>query len=97
MKVLNLHLDVVLLHEQQPYRKIKEKKWGTEGAYSSEPQKAHPTSEFILVSKNDGRALFCVAGSSEWVSEADEILSFDGLKKIQYPSTWKFFLVKCYI
>jgi len=31
---------------------------GAEGAHLSEPQKAHPTSEFILVLKNGGCSLF---------------------------------------
>ena len=45
---------------------MKKNKWKmkeiqyTEGAQSLEPQKAHPTSEFILVSYNGGLVLLCL-------------------------------------
>jgi len=52
------------------------RKNSTEGAHSSEPQKAHPTSEFILGSQNDGHARLYLASSlvivvREAGSEAD--------------------------
>ena len=36
---------------------------GTEGKYSSEPEKAHPTGEFIIVAKLSGHVLGCLASS----------------------------------
>jgi len=38
---------------------MKEKQ-GTEGAYSSEPQKAHLTSEFTIVPYNFSHSLLCL-------------------------------------
>jgi len=45
---------MAFLHAEED--KDKKKKHGTEYRYSSEPQKAHPTGEFIIVAK----AMCCI-------------------------------------
>ena len=50
-----------------------ERKDSTEGAHSLEPQKAHPTTEFILGSQNDGCALLYLASSLATVVSETEI------------------------
>ena len=50
---------MALLHEEEDdhNHKDKKKEQGTEDRYSSEPEKAHPTGEFIIVAKFGGHVL----------------------------------------
>ena len=36
---------------------------GAEGKHSSESQKAHATGELVIVAKNDGHMMYCLASS----------------------------------
>jgi len=49
---------MVFLHEVEDYHNTtdKRKEYGAEDRYSSEPQKAHLTGEFIIVAKFGGHA-----------------------------------------
>jgi len=42
------------------FRKRKKSLQGAEDAQSSEPQKAHLTNEFVVVTNNGGHALLCL-------------------------------------
>ena len=48
-----------LLHEEEGdhNHKDEKKEHGAEDGYSSEPQKAHPTGEFVIMAKFDGHVL----------------------------------------
>jgi len=49
---------VVFLHEEDNHNTTdKRKEYGAEDRYSSEPQKAYPTGEFVIVAKFGGHAL----------------------------------------
>jgi len=49
---------MAFLHEEDNYNTTDERKeYGTEDRYSSEPQKAHLTGEFVIVAKFGGHAL----------------------------------------
>ena len=51
---------MAFLHEEEDdHNQIKDEKkvHGTEDRYSSEPPKAHPTGEFVIVAKFGGHAL----------------------------------------
>ena len=49
---------MALLHEQDDHNHKDEKKeHGVEDRYSLEPQKAHPTGEFVIVAKFGGHVL----------------------------------------
>ena len=49
---------MTFLHEEDDHNHKDEKKeYGTEDRYSSEPQKAHLTGEFVIVAKFGGHAL----------------------------------------
>ena len=49
---------MAFLHEEDDHNHTDEKKkYGTEDRYSSEPQKAHLTGEFVIVAKFGGHAL----------------------------------------
>jgi len=49
---------MAFLHEEEDdYNHKMKKEHGTEDRYSSEPQKAHPTSEFVIVAKFGGHTL----------------------------------------
>ena len=49
---------MAFLHEEDDHTHTDEKKeYGVEDRYSSEPQKAHPTCEFVIVAKFGGHAL----------------------------------------
>ena len=52
---------MALLHEEDDHNHKNEKKeHGAENSYSSEPQKAHPTGEFVIVAKFGGNVLRCL-------------------------------------
>ena len=48
---------MAFLHKAEDDHNHKDGKHGTEDRYSSEPQKAHPTGEFVIVAKFGGHAL----------------------------------------
>ena len=50
---------MALLHEEEGNNSHKDEKkeHGAENKYSSEPHKAHPTGEFVIVAKFGGHAL----------------------------------------
>jgi len=50
---------MAFLHEEEDDHSTKDerKEYGTEDRYSSEPQKAHLTGEFVIVAKFGGHAL----------------------------------------
>jgi len=50
---------MAFLHEEEDDHNTTDerKEYGTENRYSSEPQKAHLTGEFVIVAKFDGHAL----------------------------------------
>ena len=50
---------MAFLHEEEDdhNHKDEKKEHAAEGTYSSEPQKAHPTGEFVIVAKFGGYAL----------------------------------------
>jgi len=50
---------MVLLHEEEPNGRGKEQR-GVEAPYSSEPQKAHLTGEFVGVLQNCGCTMLCL-------------------------------------
>jgi len=54
---------MALLHEEEDNHKHKDEKkeHGAEDRYSSEPQKAHPTGEFVIVAKFGGHVLHHLA------------------------------------
>jgi len=53
---------MALLHEEDDHNHKDEKKeHGAEDRYSSEPQKAHLTGEFVIVAKYGGHVLCCLA------------------------------------
>ena len=55
----NKHTGMALLHEEENdhNHKDKKKEQGLEDRYSSEPEKAHPTGEFVIVAKFGGHVL----------------------------------------
>jgi len=55
----NQHIGIALLHEEEgDHNNTDERKeYGTEDRYSSEPQKAHLTGEFVIVAKFGGHVL----------------------------------------
>ena len=55
----NYHAGMAFLHEEEDdHNHTDEKKqYGAEDRYSSEPQKAHLTGEFVIVAKFGGHAL----------------------------------------
>jgi len=54
---------MAFLHEEEDDHNDthERKEYGAEDRYSSEPQKAHLTGEFIIVAKLGGHALRCLA------------------------------------
>jgi len=72
---------------------------GAEAPHSSEPQKAHPTGEFVVVAQNGGCVPFCLGSRlvtvvSEAVSEAvRQNFNFWRFFKILYQATSKRFRV----
>jgi len=57
-KSVDQHVGMAFLHEEDNHNTTDERKeYGAEDRYSSEPQKAHLTSEFVIVAKFGGHAL----------------------------------------
>ena len=54
---------MALLHKEEDddHHKDKRRKKGTEDKYSSEPEKVHPTGEFVIVAKFVGHVLHHLA------------------------------------
>ena len=55
--------NMALLREEEDYHNHRDEKkeHGTEDRYSLEPQKAHPTGEFVIVAKFGGHVLHHLA------------------------------------
>ena len=77
---------MALLHEEDDHNHKDEKKeHGIEDRYLSEPQKAHPTSEFVILAKYGGHALHHLA------SRFMNVIRQGGSKADQNPSFSDFF------
>ena len=52
---------MAFLHKEDNHHRDEKKEHGAEDRYLSEPQKAHPTGEFVIVAKFGGYALCYLA------------------------------------
>jgi len=94
----NQHTDMTFLHEEEDdhTHTDERKEYGTENRYSSEPQKAHLTGEFIIVAKFGGRALRHLASRLANVVRQGGRLKTDFLKN-PYSSFYNCCIILCTI
>jgi len=90
---------MAFLHEEEDDHTDKRKEYGAEDRYSSEPQKAHLTVEFVIVAKFGGHALHHLASRlANVVRQVGRLKTlFLQFFKNPYSSLYNFCIILCTI